>query len=261
MRLLDWLGQGPFSLVLSSGFFGFYAHCGFLRALERAGLSPAAVAGSSAGSLVGGMWAAGRSSGDIGEELLGLRRSDFWDPGFGAGLLRGARFGARLREGLSVRRFEETRAPLAVSIWDVRSRRTRVITHGDLAPAIQASCTFPGLFQPVRVEGRLALDGGIADRSAMDALDALDASVRPRVFHHHLASRSPWRRRSDPALRPPSRNGLQAIVVEGLPRCGPFRMERGGAAMDAAFEATLQALDQPIDEGGPGRAFFLPGPT
>jgi NTE family protein len=114
--LRNWLEVGPFSLVMSSGFFGFYAHGGVLAALESQGLVPAAVAGSSAGGLVAGAWAAGLDAETINEALLGLRRTDFWDPGPGLGLLRGALFRRRLERLLPVSTFEACRVPLAARV-------------------------------------------------------------------------------------------------------------------------------------------------
>jgi len=70
--LRDWLLEAPFSLGLSSGFFGFFAHAGFLSALEEEGLQPRAAWGSSAGALVGGAWAAGLSADEFSRVLFGL---------------------------------------------------------------------------------------------------------------------------------------------------------------------------------------------
>ena len=245
MTLRDWLAEGPFSVALCSGFFGFYAHCGFMRGLEAEGFAPSALAGSSAGALVAGLWAAGRDAADMADELLGMTRTDFWDPGPGLGLLRGRRFATRLERALPVASFERTRVPLAVSVWEISGRRTVVRTQGPLAPAIQASCSFPGLFQPVIIDGRRYLDGGIAARSALDALDAV-AAPGERVLHHHLESKSPWRRAGSGALRIPGRPGLVAVVVPDLPRCGPFKMHRGGGALEVAERGLLRALDQPL---------------
>jgi len=60
MRTLrDWLAERPFTLVMSSGFFGFYAHAGVVSVSEEPGLRPARIAGSSAGALVGALWGPG----------------------------------------------------------------------------------------------------------------------------------------------------------------------------------------------------------
>src|SRR3954463_15684284 len=99
MTLGAWLREGPFSLGLSSGFFGFFAHTGLMTVLEDEGLLPARLTGSRAGAPVAGLWAAGLSASTLRNELLALRREHFWDPAPGLGLLRGRLFRERL-EGL-----------------------------------------------------------------------------------------------------------------------------------------------------------------
>ena len=235
--LRDWLREAPFTLGLSSGFFGFFAHAGVVSVLEEEGLFPARVVGSSAGALTGGLWAAGVPARRIREELLVLRREQFWDPGPGLGLLRGTLLRSRLEALLPVRTFEACPRPLAVSVFDLRSRRTAVLRSGPLAPALHASCAAPVLFQPVRIGARTYLDGGVLDRHGLAALGPGE-----RVLYHHLTSRSPWRRRSSPALRVPERPALRALAFDGLPRLGPFRLERAAEAMDRAAEATRVAL-------------------
>lgn len=235
--LRDWLREAPFTLGLSSGFFGFFAHAGVVAVLEEEGLLPSRVVGSSAGALTGGLWAAGVPADRIREELLALRREHFWDPGPGLGLLRGALLRERLERLLPVTTFEGCPRTLAVSAFDLGARRTVVLRTGPLAPAIHASCAAPVLFQPVRIEGRAYLDGGILDRHGLSALGEDE-----RVLYHHLTSRSPWRRRGSPALRVPARPALRALAFAGLPRLGPFRLERAGEAMERAAAATRAAL-------------------
>jgi NTE family protein len=241
LTLREWLAEGPFTLVLSSGFFGFFAHAGVVSVLEEEGLRPARITGSSAGALVGGLWAAGVPLSTIADKLLALRREHFWDLRPGLGLLRGALF-RRLLEGvLPVRTFEECPVPLALSVHDLLAWRTVVLRSGPLAPAIHASCALPVLFQPVRLQGRFYADGGIADRPGLAGVHESE-----RVLHHHLTSRSPWRRTSSPALRVPERPGLQSIALQGLPRLGPFRLALAREAMEVAAEGARAALARPL---------------
>jgi NTE family protein len=237
--LREWLAEAPFTLGLSSGFFGFFAHAGVVEVLEEEGLLPAALCGSSAGALVGGLWASGLAAGRIREELLRLRRQDFWDPAPGLGLLRGDRFRDRLEALLPSRTFEACPRPVALSVYDLWARRTVVLRRGALAPAIHASCAAPVLFQPVRIDGRAYLDGGVKDRHGLAGLGGGE-----RVLYHHLTSRSPWRRRGSPALSVPARPGLRAVALHGLPRLGPFRLERGAEALRLAAQGMRAALDQ-----------------
>ncbi|MBX3223308.1 MAG: patatin-like phospholipase family protein [Labilithrix sp.] len=236
--LADWLARAPFALTMSSGFFSFYAHTGFLTALEDAGLAPARVSGSSAGALVGASWAAGVDAPRLAGELERLERRDFWDPGLGAGLLRGRLFRDRMEGLVASRRFEACRVPAAVSVFDVLTRKTRVIDAGDVAPAICASCAVPVLFHPVRIGGRAYLDGGILDRPGLAGMPESE----PRVLFHHIASKSPWRTRNEL----PSRPGMLTFAIDGLPRSGPFRLHEGRRAYRAARDATRRALERPV---------------
>jgi NTE family protein len=244
MRTLrDWLAEKPFTLVMSSGFFGFFAHAGLVSVLEEQGLRPARIAGSSAGALVGGLSGAGIPAAQIREELFGLRREHFWDLWPGLGLLRGRRFRTLLERVLPVQTFEESRVPLALSVWDLLARKTVVLERGPLAPAIHASCALPVLFHPVRLGGRLYADGGIADRPGLAGV-----SDRDRVLYHHLTSRSPWRRRNSPALRIPERRELEAIALQGIPRLGPFRLARGREALERAADGAREALARAVSQ-------------
>lgn len=236
--LADWLARAPFALTMSSGFFSFYAHTGFLTALEDAGLSPARISGSSAGALVGAAWAAGVDASRLAGELERLERRDFWDPGIGPGLLRGRLFRDRVEGLISARTFDACRVPVGVSVFDVAARETRVLDAGDVAPAICASCAVPVLFQPVRLGGRSYLDGGILDRPGLAGMPESE----PRVLYHHIASRSPWRMK----LAMPSREGMLTLAIDGLPRAGPFRLHEGRRAYRAAREATRRALERPV---------------
>ncbi len=249
-KLGDWLAAAPFALAMSSGFFAFYAHTGFVSVLEEAGLRPSRVSGSSAGALVGASWAAGVDAPRLAEELEGLERKDFWDPKPGLGLLRGQLFRERMERLLDVNDFARTRIPAAISVFDVRSRSTHVIDHGEIARAICASCAVPGLFHPVRFEGRAYLDGGILDRPGIAGMPRSE----PRVLYHHIISKSPWRF-AVPEI--PERAGLVTLTIENLPRSGPFKLHEGRRAYRAAREATKRALDRAIGAGREGGHVYV----
>jgi NTE family protein len=236
----DWLSQKPFALAMSSGFFSFFAHTGMLRTLTASRLAPRTVAGSSAGALVGGAYAAGLPPDDLGDRLERLRRAEFWDPAPGAGLLAGRAFDRILRDMLPTASIRACRIPIKVSVFDIARRATHVLDDGDLAHAIRASCAVPALFHPVRIAGRAYWDGGILDRPGLAGLASDD-----RVLFHHIASRSPWRR----TLAMPRRPGMVTLVIDDLPRSGPFRLEAGRRAMALAREAMKRALAAPIVDG------------
>ena len=97
MTLADRLRAEPFELIMSSGFFGFFAHTGVVQALEEVALAPALVGGSSAGALVAGLWGAGVPASAIRESAVRAGRADFWDPDPLFGVAGGRGLGALAR--------------------------------------------------------------------------------------------------------------------------------------------------------------------
>lgn len=240
--LREWLREEPYTLTMSSGFFAFYAHTGFFSILEEEDLLPSKVSGSSAGALVAGTWAAGITAEAFWRQLVAIERADFWDPRWGWGFLAGQRFQERLAALLPVQSFAECRAPLSVSLFDVRTRKTAVRTHGPLADTLRASCAVPGLFHPVRIEDRLYLDGGVADRPGLAGV-----ALGERVLFHHIESRSAWRGKAAMAI--PARANMQTVVLKDLPRAGPFALENGRKAFHAARLQARRALERPVGTG------------
>lgn len=257
--LAEHLRSAPFELVLSSGFFGFFAHAGVVHALEEQGLVPSALCGSSAGALVAGLWGAGVPAALLRERLLSLRRGDFWDPdpalglrrgggapGPGLGLLKGQLFEGLLQEALAqvgVRTFAECRVPVRVVAYDVARRATVVLRAGELAPALRASCSVPGLFQPAHIAGRRYLDGGIGDRPGISA-----ATPGARLLYHHLPANSPWRRFTPAQNRVPAWPELHLLSEPRLPRLSPFHLERGRTAYELSLETTRRTLAQALPQ-------------
>jgi NTE family protein len=240
--LRAWLAERPFTLGLSSGFFGFFAHAGVLSVLEDEGLLPAAIAGSSAGALTGGLWAAGLDAGRIADLYLGLRKADFWDPAPGPGLLRGARFRGLLRAVTPVRELEDCRCPLALSAFDLLPMCTRVLRTGGWVESVYASCAVPLMFRPIRIGRGWYVDGGLADRPGLRGVEP-----GTRVFYHHLAVGG--RGRTHPATGLPARDNMASLIITGLPRPAPDSLALAGPALAAARDATRRALDRPLGAG------------
>jgi NTE family protein len=238
----EWLGEEPFGLAMSAGYFTFYAHAGVLEALTEADLEPASVSGASAGALVTGLWAAGVEPGRMVEELTALRRADFWDPGFGLGLLKGRLIDAKLRELLPVETFEKCAVPAQMSVTDLLRWRAEVIEEGDLATAIRASCAFPGLIQPVRIGGRPKFDGGIKDWPGLAGV-----GMQERTLYHHFDPRQDSLDiRAEDIARP--RPNLKGLEIKGLPQVTPKALHKGVQAYKLAKTAAAKALELPVGQ-------------
>jgi NTE family protein len=167
-------------LALSGGAARGMAHVGVLRALIENGIPIDCVAGTSAGSIVGGAFAAGLSI----EELADFGRSLRWRH---IGRLTVSRFGfqsnARLekymRAWLPITKFEDLPMPFAAVATDLKTGEAVVMKDkGDVPFAIRASCTIPGWYVPVPdAEGRQLVDGGLVAVIPSAVTRALGADI------------------------------------------------------------------------------------
>lgn len=164
--------EGGFGLALGGGFARGMAHIGVLKVLEREGVRVDWIAGVSAGSIVAAAYAAGASIDELKEIARAMKFKDVagWRPGR-LGLAASERMELFLRRILKVHRFEEMRMPLAVVATDLRTGEPVVFhTKGEVFTAVRASCSYPGLFHPVRHDGRLLVDGAMSMEIPAEAL-------------------------------------------------------------------------------------------
>jgi NTE family protein len=240
-KFMKVLFEQPFTLALSSGFFGFYAHVGFLKALEDLQIKPAAYSGTSAGGLVAAAAARGMRVQEIEKLITGVTRKDFWDPSLGLGLLRGEKFYQIIKKEIASD-FNELQAPLRIPVFDIARGSTQVLTSGNLAKAIQATCAVPLMFQPVRIADRFYYDGGIQDKKGVHGI-----AQDEKILCHFLKStlRDPHSiyelKRDEDDLKKRGENIFQ-VQLDHLPKAHPFAMHRGPDIIKAAYEQALRAL-------------------
>jgi NTE family protein len=172
------------ALVLSGGAARAFAHVGVLRVLEREGLRPDLVVGSSAGAMVGAYYAVGMPVAEI--EVIAARLDlptliDI-DPvktvlgGFGMGIAKGQRLEAFLRASLDVP-LQAMPTPFVAVATDLNTGEPVLLNHGDTPRALRASSAVPGLYEPVRVGERVLGDGQITSPLPVGAARALGARV------------------------------------------------------------------------------------
>ena len=198
------LGNGPapkVGLALGGGFARGIAHVGVLRVMERMGIPIHSIAGVSAGSIVAAGYASGATVDEIGRAGCAMRFTDVarWMPGR-LGLAGSGRMTGFLRRLLKTTRFEEMRIPLAVVATDLLTGEPVVFRDsGDVCAPVRASCSYPGLLQPVRHAGRLLVDGAMSMELPVRVLRDLGATY---VIGVSLPFRAPG---AEP------RNALQVI--------------------------------------------------
>lgn len=210
-------GQPPLDrprigLVLSGGGARGTAHIGVLKALEEMQVPIDAIAGTSMGAVVGGLYAAGVPAADIQKIMtsidwqnafrdrpsrtdlsfrrkqddlefpvrlpLGLKGGKFLLP---KGLLQGQKLHQMLRAQTAavshIERFDDLPIPFRAVATDIETGGTVILDHGDLPTALRASMSAPAVFTPVQIDGRLLVDGGIADNVPIEEARAMGADI------------------------------------------------------------------------------------
>ncbi len=149
-------------LALGGGAARGIAHIGVLKVLHEQGVNIAAVAGTSVGSIVGALVCAGYRWDEIREMSRDIRWNQLIQLSFsGMGIVRSGRLEHVLDDLLGGTTFEELEVPLAVVAVDITTAEEVVLREGRIAPALRASSSVPGIFEPVELDERLLVDGGV----------------------------------------------------------------------------------------------------
>jgi NTE family protein len=158
-------------LALGGGFARGLAHLGVLKVLVENQIPIDALAGTSVGSVVAAAFASGSTIEEMIEEARATRWKDVarWTIAR-LGFASNAPLEALLGRVLHGSRFEELSIPLAIVATDVSTGQAVTFREGDLVPALRASCSFPGLFVPVKYRGRLLVDGALVGSVPVAAL-------------------------------------------------------------------------------------------
>ncbi|WP_396266990.1 patatin-like phospholipase family protein [Ideonella sp.] len=199
-------------LVLSGGGARGFAHIGVLKALERQGIVIDAIAGTSMGAIVGGLYASGMSADEIERELLWVNWNLLFAPrvsrqqlsqrrkeedfeiatavelGFRDGEFRAPQ-GTVSSRGLetllrrytlpvrAVQHFDQLPIPYRAVATDMETGDAVILDKGDLATAMRSSMSVPGVFPPIEVDGRVLGDGGLVNNLPVDVVRAMGVDV------------------------------------------------------------------------------------
>jgi len=175
-------------LALCGGVAYGVAQIGVLKALEEADIHVDCVAGTSAGAIIAAAYASGLSVSRI--EEIGIQTG--WGQLFSfrpsrKGLVSSGPIEEYIHKFLKVENFAQLKKPLAVVTTDLCSGEEIIFTNGPLDKAVRASCSIPGVYTPVELEGHQLADGGMAENVPVKALKGLGADVviAVNLFGHH----------------------------------------------------------------------------
>jgi len=165
--------------ALGAGSARGWAHIGVLRALAEAGFKPDLIAGCSVGAFVGAAFAAGRLD-QVEAWALGLDRKAMFrlaDFGLRGGLIKGERINEVFREQFVESEFSDLPIPLAAVATDLHTGQEVWLREGKVSDAVAASIAVPGLFRPVRQDGRYLVDGSVVNPIPVSLCRAMGADV------------------------------------------------------------------------------------
>lgn len=159
-------------LALGGGGAAGLAHIGVLQELRENNIPVRAIAGTSIGAEIGAFYAAGMPL----EELVGIATGFDWKQTLGlflpdlptGGFVSGVRILEFLRRRLGERHIEDLAIGFVAVAADLESGAQVVIDRGDLVEAVRASVSIPGLIAPLRLSGRVLVDGGVINPLPFD---------------------------------------------------------------------------------------------
>lgn len=149
-------------LALSGGGAKGFAHLGVFKLLEESGLKPDIISGTSAGSLMGVLFADGYSADEIKNMFIGREFSEFAQLQIPkSGLFNYDRFQEFLKRHLRSKRIEDLPIPTVIVATDLDRGCSHEFRSGPIVEAVTASCCMPIVFSPVLIDGVHYVDGGL----------------------------------------------------------------------------------------------------
>ena len=246
-------------LALGAGSAKGFAHIGVLQALDEAGIHIDMISGSSMGAIIGGIYSVGTDLYMLEKFIKSIKLYDYLDvklPLTG-GVLKGERLQELVRVLTHNKTFAETKTPFCCVAVDAETAKLDVLEEGPLHESIRASMSIPAFFEPVKLNGKTYIDGGVLERVPCKTLrdHGMDVVIGVDVGYHgdlkdvsgmgayslmnHTINIMQWEltkyRRAEADLM---------LVPEVLFVRGRFQTDQAGATIDEGRRAVMEALAQ-----------------
>ena len=165
-------------IALGGGAAKGFAHIGVIKMLEANGFAPAVVAGTSAGSVVGALYAGGMNAFELQEKAVALDEAKIRDLQLSSGgLVLGQKLEDYVNEQVHRKPLEQLAKPFVAVATRLEDGERTVFARGNTGQAVRASSSIPGVFQPVTIGKFHYVDGGIVSPVPVDAARQLGADV------------------------------------------------------------------------------------
>ncbi|MCX6732146.1 MAG: patatin-like phospholipase family protein [Candidatus Roizmanbacteria bacterium] len=168
-------------LALGGGGPRGLAHIGVIKVLEKNNIPIDYIAGTSAGAMVGGMYAHSKNIVSLEEHFLNKNwfqmLSYFADPSLKGGFIQGSKMDEFLQEYLQSATFDKLSIPFHATAVDLQTGKMKILHEGLVSTSIRASCAIPMLFKPVEVDNHLYVDGGLISSVPVETVKKMGADI------------------------------------------------------------------------------------
>lgn len=170
--------QPMVALVLGSGGARGYAHIGVIRILETYGIKPQLIVGTSAGSIVGALYASGKNAAQMDQIASSLKSSDVRDITLSRqGFFNSEKVADFVNKQVNNRPLEQLDIPLFVVATELQNGTRAVFNYGNTGQAVSASVSIPSMFVPASIRKKQYVDGGLVSPVPVEVAKSLGADV------------------------------------------------------------------------------------
>ena len=176
----DHKGPPKIALVLGGGAARGFAHVGVIRVLEQEKIPIHMIVGTSVGSLIGALYASDPNSFNLEWLSFSIEKDDIFDYSMiysKMGPVQGERLEKFIQTKVRAKILEQMKIPFYAVATDLNEGNTWVFEKGSVAKAVRASCSIPGIFQPLELGGKMYVDGGVTDNLPVDVARAKGADI------------------------------------------------------------------------------------
>ena len=169
-------------LALGGGAARGFAHIGVIKVLEANGIKPNIIVGTSAGSVIGSIYASGISASELQQIAIDLDEAtitDWTNPFVGklGGMIKGDALQNKINVLVKNRSIEQMKIPLAIVATDLKTGNPILFHRGDTGQAVRASSSVPGIFMPTNILGKEYVDGGLSSPVPIKFTRTLGADI------------------------------------------------------------------------------------
>lgn len=166
------------ALVLGSGGARGYAHIGVIQVLEQQGIHPDFIVGTSAGSIVGSIYASGKTANELRDIALNMKAHDVRDVKLDLkGFFDGKKVENYVNQQVNNTPLELLKTPMYVVATELKEGKKVVFNYGNTGQAVRASVSIPSMFVPTKIGADEYVDGGLVSPVPVDVARDLGADI------------------------------------------------------------------------------------